>query len=85
MKASFRVTNSLFDRPCSNSFLLARLPALVDENPLADGPLIKLRSVELELEVTLVAELCAPEEPEEEFVEFVFVVNVRFSTDFPTS
>ena len=79
MKASFLDPKALLDLP---SFLLAKLPALVDENPLADGPLMMLRSVICVLELPLVVVLLFPDD---ELVEFVLVVKVRLSIDRPTS
>ena len=79
MKLSFREPNALCARPCNASFFLAKLPALVAENPLAEAPLIMLRSVE-ELVFVVVLRV-----PDEEDVELVLVVKVRSSIDLPTS
>lgn len=82
MNVSFLDPNALRDRPYKASFLLAKLPALVEEKPLAEGPLMILRSVICVLELPFVVVLLFPDE---ELVEFVFIVKVRPSIDRPTS
>ena len=82
MKLSLREPKALRDRPCEASFFLAKLPALVAENALAEAPLMILRSVMDVPELVLVVVLRVPDE---DVVEFVLVVKVRPSIDRPTS